>query len=249
MSGHDPTVHVPSRNLTEFRYRYFDARKPSYYQTSAYIRLGHKYKLRELYKQSIHLLKSHYTSNLERWIKHDYWRPLHWNTNCYSIGVVNLARLVGESTLLPTALLTCIYMDEDLVRGFEREDGTRETLAPEDLGRCFRAMKDIQQAKAISMRRTCQETVSAACTTNSSCIAALRLVRLQNVTGFKSESGDPFSPIDEFGDMELQTCAQCTAMVVERDKKERQLLWSQLPGLFGIEVPGWGNPVAQREGS
>lgn len=215
--------------------------------------MGFKYKLKELYKQSLHLLKRHYTSNLERWTKHDFWRPSHWDTVCYSIGVVNLARLVGEPTLLPTALLACIYMEEDLVQGFEREDGTRETLALEDLGRCFRAMKDIQQAKAASIRRTCTEVLAEACTTKGSCVAALRLARVQHldahVSGFRSETGDPFQPIVEADEVELGTCMHCTAMVLERDRTGRQLLWGQLPELLGIEVPNWGRPVSQREGS
>ena len=236
--------------------RYFDARKPTYYQISAYIRLGHKYNLKELYKQSLAILKRHYTTSLERWIKHDYWQPSHWETGaCYSIGIVNLARLVNEPTLLPTAMLACIYSSSsDIVRGLEREDGTRETLTIADLGLCFQAMKDIQQAVAASIARTCEEVVADGCEMKESCIPALRLARLQylgaNVSGMRSESGDtgdPFQPIDELKDVELGTCALCTDMVVQRDKKERQWLWSRLPELLDTEVPGWGRPVSQRE--
>ncbi|PIL26260.1 hypothetical protein GSI_12016 [Ganoderma sinense ZZ0214-1] len=230
---------------------YFDARKPSFYETSAYIRLGFKYKIKELYKESLQLLKSHYTSNLERWTKHDYWRPPHWHTDRYSISVVNLARLIGEPTILPTALLACMYMDEDLVQGVECEDGTREMLSPKDLGRCFRAMKEISKAKALSIRRTCAEVLSEACKVQAMCIVGLRLARLQHldaiVSGFGSETGDPFQSMDAVGEVKLAMCAHCKVLVLERDRKERQLLWSQLPQLLGIEVPGWGKPVSRPE--
>ena len=114
-------------------------------------------------------------------------------------------------------------------------------------------MKDIQQAKAASIRRTCTEVLAEACTTKGSCVAALRLARVQHldahVSGFRSETGDPFQPMDEADEVELGTCVHCTAMVLERDRTERQLLWGQLPELLGIDVPNWGRPVSQREGS
>ncbi|KAI1795394.1 hypothetical protein LXA43DRAFT_992563 [Ganoderma leucocontextum] len=196
----------------------------------AYIRLGHKYKLTGLYKQSLHLLKRHYTNDLERWIKHDYWRPSHWDTDCYAIGVVNLARLIDEPTLLPTALLACIYMDEDI------------TLALEDLGRCFKAMKDIQQAGVDVVVRTLEARVSQTCETKKSCEGELLLAKVrhfdENRNGFKSCA---FPPFDEDPDEELDTCVDCTAMVKERIKEEREKLWNRLPELLDIDVPGWGN--------
>ena len=104
------------------------AAKSSFYQISAYIRLGRKYQLKGLYEQSLQFLKSHYTDNFDRWMKTKSWEPREWDsmgTECISV--------VNELSLLPAALLLCVYMDEDIVQGLELEDSTQETLAPEDL--------------------------------------------------------------------------------------------------------------------
>ena len=211
---------------------------------SAYIRLGYKYHLHELYDQSLQLLKYHYTDDLQTWAKHNYWKPSHWEDELYSIGVVNIARLINEPTILPTALLACIYTPSDIVQGFEREDGTRETLEVEDLGRCFRAMKDIQQRGVDGIVRTFKGPVSATCKSSLVCPAMLTRAKLRhleaNVNGFRS--GDPFCALDEIPGMpELETCADCTAMVKERHQIKRKALWNRLPTLLGVQVPGWGN--------
>ena len=104
------------------------AAKLSFYQISAYIHLGRKYQLKGLYEQSLQFLKSHYTDNFDRWMKTKSWEPREWDsmgTECISV--------VNELSLLPAALLLCVYMDEDIVQGLELEDSTQETLAPEDL--------------------------------------------------------------------------------------------------------------------
>ena len=227
------------------------AAKSSFYQISAYIRLGRKYQLKGLYEQSLQFLKSHYTDNFDRWMKTKSWEPREWDsmgTEC--IGVVNLARLVNEPSLLPAALLSCVYMDEDIVQGLELEDGTRETLAPEDLARCFKAGTSIRQATIAGVVRTLQDKVSSACETQGNCVLALHraLQGLHKVTWLLGCCPVRLT-VDDLLDHHatLGTCADCAKMVEERHRKERALLWAQLPDLLDVEVPEWGNPASQNE--
>ncbi|KAM5537293.1 hypothetical protein V8D89_009023 [Ganoderma adspersum] len=216
---------------------FFKGTKPSFHQISTYIRLGQKYKLDELYEQSRQFLKNHYTNDLGTWDEHTTWEPPGWPGN-HSIGVVNLAWLINELSLLPTALLAYIYMDAVIMQGFRREDGTREMLALDDLRRCFQASKDIREAHASP----------APC----SCSAALHLAlwTLEARMDWLMSSG-PFLKFDELlQDMPVELdrmCAACTTMVKERHKKEREAFWVQLPELLDIEVPGWGAAIPQGE--
>lgn len=50
-------------------------------------------------------LKVYYTDTLDAWNEIDAWHPSGW-TEEQAIGVVNLARLTGELSLLPAAIIT-----------------------------------------------------------------------------------------------------------------------------------------------
>ncbi|KAI1795392.1 hypothetical protein LXA43DRAFT_40045 [Ganoderma leucocontextum] len=229
---------------------FLEATEPSFHQISAYIRLGHKYRLSELYENSVQFLKHHYTVDLETWAKHTHWEPSYWHGN-ESIGVVNLARLINEPSVLPTALLACVYMDEDILQDFEREDGTRETLTLDDIGRCFRASRVIRQAALAGVVRTFQDKVSPACKKEKSCRITLRraLRGLDAQMGWLMTNCPLRLTLDSLlqQDGKVETCVACTMMVKERIKKEREELWAQLPELLDIEVPGWGHGAPQNE--
>ncbi|KAI0700385.1 hypothetical protein C8T65DRAFT_285269 [Cerioporus squamosus] len=123
--------------------------RPSFELISACVRLGHKYEMTSTYQEAMSYLKDHFTTSLSVFLSHD--------GNCvphspgfkllHVIGVVNLARLTGEHTLLPLALLVCCRLGADIVQGFSYSDGERETLSSADLGLCF-------AGKAILLRDT-----------------------------------------------------------------------------------------------
>ncbi|KAI0753692.1 hypothetical protein C8Q74DRAFT_330652 [Fomes fomentarius] len=133
---------------------FYDAKTPSFAAISASIRLGRKYHMTTLYEESLRYLKSYYTSCFENWIDHQNWVPEGWQT-VEVIGVVNLARLTREHSLLPTALLDCTTVHgEELVHGFTREDGSQERLTLQDLGLCFNAKSAIRKASIAVFLRT-----------------------------------------------------------------------------------------------
>ncbi|EIW57011.1 uncharacterized protein TRAVEDRAFT_99074, partial [Trametes versicolor FP-101664 SS1] len=112
---------------------------PSFDAVSALIRLGHKYQMQALVAQGVQYLKRCFTDDLRTWSAGKF-----YDSNCpiqkrHAIGIVNLARLINEPSLLPTALLICCALDSDIVCGYTREDGTQETLTLADIGRCFAA--------------------------------------------------------------------------------------------------------------
>ncbi|PIL26267.1 hypothetical protein GSI_12023 [Ganoderma sinense ZZ0214-1] len=229
---------------------FFEEMKPSFHQISAYIRLGQKYKLDELYEQSRQFLKHHYTDDLGTWDTHTAWQPAGWQGS-HSIGVVNLARPIDEPSLLLIALMACVYMDAAIVHGLEREDGTRETLTPDDLGRCFKASKDVREAHVTVIMHTFQDTASPACGPVKICGRVLRgtLRKLEARMDWLMSSS-PFLKFDELLrdiPVELGTCAACTMMVKRRHRKEREAFWARLPQLLDIEVPGWAGDIPQGE--
>ena len=140
-------------------------------------------------------------------------------------------------------------MKEDIMRGFEREDATRETLALDDIGRCFRASGAIRQATVAGVVRTLRDKVSPACKTQDKCAGALRRA-LQGLDNLKVDWLVAACPVRLTPDLlvggweKLGTCADCSAMVKRRSRKERAALWARLPEFMGVDVPGWAEDDA-----
>ena len=65
--------------------------------------------MKELYEQSLQYLKSLYPAHFEDWKRITSWTPTKFEPE-HAIGVVNLARLTGELSLLPTALLSLSFL-------------------------------------------------------------------------------------------------------------------------------------------
>ncbi|EJF60257.1 hypothetical protein DICSQDRAFT_63341, partial [Dichomitus squalens LYAD-421 SS1] len=97
-----------------------------FHAISAWIRLGHKYRIDKLVDEGLYHLRRAYPTALP----------------C-AIAVVNLARLTESHDLLPFALLECCDLEKKITQGFTREDGSREFLSPEDLEGCFAAKETL----------------------------------------------------------------------------------------------------------
>ncbi|KAI0705966.1 hypothetical protein C8T65DRAFT_740693 [Cerioporus squamosus] len=135
---------LPAHNI--LRFILIDVLEPSFYDISAYVRLGHKYQIDELLKQALDFLKRHFTTDFDTWYAHELYVPEKWD-DVHAIGVVNITHLVGCDSLLPSALSVCCMLDgKDLVGGFVREDGTRERLSEQDLTLYITAISTLCQA-------------------------------------------------------------------------------------------------------
>ncbi|RPD58544.1 hypothetical protein L227DRAFT_654629 [Lentinus tigrinus ALCF2SS1-6] len=161
---------VVDRRVSASCYRFLNTKWPSFHVISTSIRLGRKYKMILLYEESLSYLKKHYTNDFSDWVDSNVETglPEDW-AFAEAIGVVNLARLIAEPTLLPTAIMECTDLGKEIVRGFEREDRSQEYLTPEDLGICFLAKSALSEASIQAVLLTFQPIVSLDCKTPSTC--------------------------------------------------------------------------------
>ncbi|TFK88121.1 hypothetical protein K466DRAFT_598906 [Polyporus arcularius HHB13444] len=222
---------------------------------SACIRLGKKYQMTELYSECVQFLRNHYTTDFDRWTGHAYWAPPSFS-DLHAIGVVNLARLTGEASILPTALLACTLLRSDILRGFTRADGTQEILGAEDLARCFDAKERVVEVTIAARLRTFHPEVSAQCKSGPRCrvalCSALRMLEQKISSRQAAEEprrvGDPLGPATSVCSYDqLGLCTACEDMVRVRDLQAHKELWNRLPEIVGVEVAGWPRAVRAEE--
>ncbi|PIL26275.1 hypothetical protein GSI_12031 [Ganoderma sinense ZZ0214-1] len=229
----------------------YEERSPSYHEISAAIRLGAKYKVPDLYTQSLTYLKRYFPSTFDNWLALSVYGPPGWDM-VENLGAINLARFTGELSILPSAFVACICAagpeTTGLAHGIGRRDGSREHLSPDDLTICFNGKTSLRAAAVTAFLRTIRPLVSRDCSAVSTCKRALRNVHLnleQHVEGLLD--GNPFAQYEmKFFEKQggLGICESCAAMVRERSAKERRDVWNRLPELLGIDVPGWKDQPA-----
>ena len=168
--GHHPRVVAESLS-TSFVHN--TLHHPTYETISAYARLGHKYQMDSLVQQASDYLRKHFPTTVDAWHS----SPSYWPKGFqheHAIGVVNLARLTGEHSLLPTALLACMRLGSAVLHGFPREDGSREILAPADFACCIDARPRVVEAHATAVLRILGSPISQGCVSRGACAVVLR---------------------------------------------------------------------------
>ncbi|PIL26268.1 hypothetical protein GSI_12024 [Ganoderma sinense ZZ0214-1] len=253
-----PVVHVPD-SPEDLRYllrtcsskrpgRLYDEREPSYQEISAAIRLGRKYQIAELYSQSVEFLQSYFPNIFLEQRQTAALLPPGWK-ELDAIGVVNLARLTGELSLLPSALVTCICAKSTgpngIVHGNTQADGSEEHLSPNDLAICFNGKTSLRTATAAAAFRIFKPIDSRVCKRPAACNTAIREVlrSLEDNLGLLLD-GDPFPSLRSLCGPRgsIAVCPDCMDMLQERSLREWSGVWDRLPELLGIHVPGWGAP-------
>ncbi|KAL1938152.1 hypothetical protein VTO73DRAFT_11981 [Trametes versicolor] len=166
-------AYMPKGDYSPF---YVSAPSYSYEELSAAIRLGHKYQMAKLLDHAIAYLKKYYVCDFDTWASYPDYTPAGFGFTAHAIGVVNLARLTEETTLLPTALLACCALNEDVVEGFIREDDTREQLTPDDLKRCLAAKDRLIKAAIKIAFCIFRPAVADRCQSRVSCTDTFKIV-------------------------------------------------------------------------
>lgn len=198
----------------------------------------------DLLDNALGFLKAYYPTDYDAWRTIDRGRP-GFKVE-HTIGVVNLARLTDDASLLLMALLACCNIEnaETVVRGFEREDGSREQLALDDVLLCYSVRTRIMDECARITLRVCRPHSSGACTGRT---AAHCVRRFKQVLRDLGDSAIPLAYLDPSirvgaiddllakGDPRL--CGHCRKMVEERDARERAAVWKKLPEIFGLALP------------
>ncbi|KAI0640921.1 hypothetical protein C8Q79DRAFT_1003993 [Trametes meyenii] len=198
--------------------RPFSRNKLSYHIISAAIRLGHKYQMSQLVEHAIASLKGHFSDKFAVWANHQCCGFPDFE-QIHSIGVVNLARLTGETTILPTVLLACCTLGKEITKGFQRDNGTREYLSSSDVGRCFSAHGRLVGSCRIKLR---------------DCTNGLRR------KADKVEAPDVFQSLPYSLYPGLNLCESCAEMVEKRATDEQLALWKRLPEIMDVAINRWG---------
>ncbi|KAI0668972.1 hypothetical protein C8Q78DRAFT_1193951 [Trametes maxima] len=222
--------------------------EPSFDELSACVRLGHKYQCDQMVQRSIDYLKKYYPDDIDVWVNDGPVDPPRFEP-IHRIGVANLARTTGTDALLPVALARCCLLDSEIVSGFTREDGTRETLAYDDLGRVFGAKSKLMHTNVYATHRVFRQTVAKDCRRQEVCAKVLKRLLSELVNDEKAM--DPLrltlawdAYIDRIevkkGDGERELCAKCYKMLKdERAKEEQRALFRSLPTIMGVTIEGW----------
>ncbi|KAI0752027.1 hypothetical protein C8Q74DRAFT_348706 [Fomes fomentarius] len=221
--------------------------EPTFNEISAYIRLGHKYQCEKLTQQCLAYLRKYYTDD------YDLWFQVHWLDPpsflaIHRIGILNLARLTGADYLLPGVLMCCCMLGPEISQGFEREDGTWETLSIEDLTLCFIARARLLEATFVAAHRVFRPTVADGCTNPERCTSALQyllseMVANESVMQDVRELRFDYSKSGYANETEQgrALCSKCYPLVVSsgRPAEEHRAIFKRLPEIMGVTVEGW----------
>lgn len=132
----------PDRSSRRF-FRVEDDPKIPVDELFAVARLAHKYEVDDLLRQTISCFKTYYTTSFDVWNTKGQFGDVPFEVSheesplIYGIGVINLARLTNNPSMLPLAFYDCSSLGGKVVNGWKCPDGTVEDLSSEDLKRCF----------------------------------------------------------------------------------------------------------------
>lgn len=218
---------------------------PTYHEISSCVRLADKYECPMLMQRSLEYLKRYFHDNFDSW-KDDaavFAPPKFERVHC--VGVVNLARLTHQHKMLPGALMACCQLSTEIADGFTREDGTCETLSPQDLARCFVGRAKLIEWNTRATLRILHQEVHAECRQRERCAAVLlsMLKALEESSVLYSLRWDwSWMPWLDREDPDRELCGACYGMLGKngRQKEQQRVIFDQLPALMGVEVKYWG---------
>ncbi|TFK88130.1 hypothetical protein K466DRAFT_662545 [Polyporus arcularius HHB13444] len=223
---------------------------PTFYEISAYVRLGNKYQIDALLNHSLSYLKRCFPTDFDarqEWLSDNYGQvPVEWGDRdamVFAIGVVNLSRLAQVDTILPSALAVCCCLTaKQLVAGFNREDGSPERLSEEDLIRCIAGMRQLTYEASAAVVAAFARFSPRACKAGTACQNAIQ----ELLRDYAEEA--PYFPVDNpFRDWEgwiteywkESVCHECRVEVRERFRAQQRKMWARLPQIFDLTVDGW----------
>ncbi|TFK85592.1 hypothetical protein K466DRAFT_494463 [Polyporus arcularius HHB13444] len=213
---------------------------PTYESIASAIRLGHKYQIAPLVDHAVGYLKEYYTDDYAQWKSHKMLPPPRFEL-VHAIGVINLARLVGCETLLPTAIIHCCQLGGDVVHGLPLADGTTEHLSPDDLDMCVHAGLLLARECVGAALRVRSPAISTFCQTPVQCARAIA-DKLNDADVDLKQLVYP-NPFYSYGylfvGMSGLICGECFVMLCHRDVEGRKALWGRLPAILDLPIAGW----------
>ena len=212
-------------------------------QLSSVTRLSHKYNIGDLEDQAIRCLKTlfpdsweDFNSNVGRCFGELEVLPVH------AIGAVNLARLTGTPSVLPSALYLCCQLGSTIFDGWTREDGQTEHLSPEDLRRYVDGRMALIQEVLSILLDVFGVSASEDCKSRRACREGIRKTAMAAMRN--SQASDPlildsWSEVIQHMARAYGICNTCKALLLSREDKTMKRTWAKLPELMGVEVDDW----------
>lgn len=206
---------------------------------AAFLRLGKKYEILQLYKESLARLSREFPSSLAEWEKAR-GKALEIEPSLsLAFDVINLARETGTIILLPAAFynyLDCTELNvKDIFEGIKREDGSVALLSPEDQRNCITGWQEIVKAQA-------RETFSWLKTDAFPCDSHDRRICCNIARQMHSfdlsypipccHALDPWNAKWEQG-----LCSTCIPTSMTSHGIGRRKMWNSLPSFFSL--PPW----------
>ncbi|RPD58576.1 hypothetical protein L226DRAFT_466520 [Lentinus tigrinus ALCF2SS1-7] len=211
--------------------------KTDFHVMSALIRLSHKYQIEDVEKRALSALCHIYPTELEEWVGSD--SQIDDNDRFYAIAAVNLARLTDTPSILPSAFYHCALLQSRVLLGFTREDGSKEYLSQDDLGRCMDGMPKLiasRNTTTLGLARCIQESGAENCWRTGLCAIARRSLSNSMVMM-------PLHPDHETHAMSSESsrwtahglCDRCIAKLEKEEFKSLSILWTRLPTIFDVD--------------
>ncbi|KAI0742413.1 hypothetical protein C8Q80DRAFT_1188200 [Daedaleopsis nitida] len=211
---------------------------------SAVILLAHKYQIDQLLAQSLSHLLEYYTDDFDEWIKparNTCLRPTHID----AISAINLAHLTKTHSILPLALLDASMAGSLVLRGCMRGGCVAEGLAFPDLQCVIDGRAAVLEHCSRALARIFAPETAVTCTDSRRCTRSFahKARVLEDMLEILYREGMARAWAEEFRN-DLGSgwliCEECRTMVKRKDLEERREFWDALPGLFKLEIEGWG---------
>lgn len=139
--------------------------------------MAHKYQMHDMLALVVKYLRRSFPADFRQWDASPFSCVPSPDEAVLAIGAVNLARLIDEPSLLPTALFVCCSLKAtDLLKGYTREDGSVEHLALEDIAGLLDARGGLTEKTLFLAARIFALRVSKTCTAPDTCREALEMM-------------------------------------------------------------------------
>lgn len=215
---------------------------------AAIVRLSHKYAMDNLRTAYLSRMQSCFSSDLERWSAavRSHGSPVMKFRDVDAITAVNIARLTGTDSILPSALYLCCTLNPSvLITGVSRSNGSRERLSPQDTATCISGSQSLIQEDTFAMLNiwdphrlvpqcpleSCQECIE------RSRIASPITTSVRNLVGAVRMA--TIRSLRDYDDL----CRHCADALEDAEQGHRRELWAKLPHIFDEDRPsGWPEP-------
>ncbi|KZP30453.1 hypothetical protein FIBSPDRAFT_814728 [Athelia psychrophila] len=210
---------------------------------SAFIRLGRKYDIRDLYIEALKRLYIQFPI-LEGELVIE-WTVVQEPASLFEL--ITFARTTGMLSILPDVLYTCCqkYSASEIIGGINGTDGSISSLRTEDQLTCLAGHRAICKSQLQTTYSWIYGNLAPGCITGAHCRVARRKFLLAHFTLL---APSPIGGLDLWGHRKfptLQMCQFCIEYAKKKHANGRVEFYGLLPGLF--DLPPWVELLKERE--